>query len=162
MAEELAGPLSYSAGWVWFVVGLTLLPFLIGAVRRLGPVVLRWALDRRRRLTDSQQCLATIAHVESRHAAGTLTARQAHLELSRAVRDFVMTRSGERIDTMTLYELTEAGTAVFGAAGIAAPGAQTEVIEAVRMFYDGAFAGQPTSGLGVAADSARRAVRACN
>lgn len=159
MADELAGPLSYSAGWLWFVVGLTLLPFLIAAVRRLGPAVLRWARERRRALSDRQQCLATIADVESRHSAGTLSARQAHLELSRAVRHFVMIRSGDRIDTMTLADLTEAGNAV---AGTAVSGAQTELIEAVRMFYDGAFAGQPTSGLGAAADSARRAVLACN
>jgi hypothetical protein len=154
VVDELAGPLSYSAGWVWLLVGLALLPAFFWFARRVGPDLTAWLLNRRPRLSGSERCLALIADIEARHAAGTLGGRAAHLELSRAVRDYSMTRSGERIDTMTLHDLSEhTGTVDAGFA---------ELIVAMQAFYAGGFHDRPTTNLGAAAEHARTAVRACS
>ncbi|WP_285724415.1 hypothetical protein [Psychromicrobium xiongbiense] len=72
-----------------------------------------------------ERYLARIAEVYSAYQRGGLPARQAHQELSSAVRGFAQELTGLRTDRMTLAELRAAGLPVVG--------------DAVEVFYPGEF-----------------------
>lgn len=149
MADELAGPLAYATGWWWALAALTALPFALAVARRLPAWAERWVNRPRRGSVLRAQCLSAIAGIERSHAAGDLTAREAHTELSRALREFAGRVGQPGADTMTLAELERAGTG-------------ESLLDAVRAFYDGAFDARPTSAVSESARIARQVVTGWN
>lgn len=145
MADELAGPLSYSAVWSWMLLALILAPVAVVLVRS----ALAWNARRARRIPPREalrrRALSQIAELERRYAADEVSARQAHSELSRLVRAFVSEASGTPAEAMTLLELERATDS-------------EPLISAVRTFYNGAFESHPTSVVVSSAALARQVV----
>jgi hypothetical protein len=146
----LVGPLQYSQGWMW--AGLALLTLVLG-----------WYcfvfLSTRQRRSPSPPALFTppsdlhdlkeaylqrIDAVTADAAAGLLTARESHQELSLLVRRFARDATGVDAPRMTLAELH-----VHPLPGIA---------EAVRRIYPGEFGLEPLPALTQSAETARQAV----
>jgi hypothetical protein len=93
------------------------------------------------------RCLVEISTVGEDHAAGLMTAREAHTRLSSTVRTFVSERTGERLEAMTLTELEQTGT-------------DPRLIELVRSLYAGAFSAAPTGSVADSVTLARDVVTA--
>lgn len=96
--------------------GRWLLLCLLAAAGTAAYFVVVWWLTRARRprpprpaVPPRDDCLAELVRIEGEAAAGQISAREAHQELSRAVRTFVATASDLPADTMTLAALRAAG-----------------------------------------------------
>ena len=148
------GPLQYGQGWLW--AGLALLALLLGwygfvlfSTRR------RRAPAPRPRFTPpsdlaalKQAYLQRIDAVTADAAAGLLTARESHRELSLLVRKFARDVTGVDAPRMTLAELH----------GHPLP----STAEAVSRIYPGEFGLEPLPAVSDSAETARRAVRQWN
>lgn len=109
---QLFGPVAYAPHWLWLGIAL-------GVSAAAWPVV-AWWLTRPRPERRPEQPLApspedaratasaAIARVRHAHAAGGLTDRAAHQELSRVVRRFVAQASGWPVDHLGLADLRAA------------------------------------------------------
>jgi hypothetical protein len=146
----LIGPLQYSKGWMW--AGLALLTLVLGwycfvflstRQRRSPPPPALFTPP-----SDLQELkeayLQRIEAVTADAAAGFLTARESHQELSLLVRRFARDATGVDAPRMTLAELH-----VHPLPGIA---------EAVRRIYPGEFGLEPLPPLRQSAETARQAV----
>lgn len=146
----IIGPLPYSTGWLW--AGLALLAVILawyGFVllstrpRRSPPPPARFTPP-----SDLNDLKAAYVHridaVTADAAAGLLTARESHLELSLLVRRFARDVTGVDAPRMTLAELH------------AHP--LPAVAEAVRRIYPGEFGLEPLPQVEQSAETARRAV----
>lgn len=147
------GPLQYSQGWLW--AGLALLALLLGwygfvffSTRRRPPAP-------RPRFTPpadlaalKQAYLQRIDAVAEDAAAGLLTTRESHRELSLLVRKFARDVTGVDAPRMTLAEL------------YLHPLASTA--EAVSRIYPGEFGLEPLPAVSGSAETARQAVRQWN
>ncbi|MET4588547.1 hypothetical protein [Arthrobacter sp. 754] len=145
------GPLQYSQGWIW--AGLALLAVVLGwyafvlfsTGRRRAPAP-------RPRFTPpsdlaalKQAYLQRIDAVSAGAAAGQLTTRESHRELSLLVRKFARDVTGVDAPRMTLAELH----------GHPLPA----TAEAVGRIYPGEFGLEPLPAVADSAETARRAVR---
>lgn len=144
-------PAPYGLWWLWIGVAAFV---LIGgwylwvwwATRpRPTPSAPHADVDRSRRLRDDY--LREIDLVVSRAAAGAITDRRAHQELSVLVRHFVQEMSGIRAPTMTLTDLTESGPRL------------TAVAQVVEVLYPGEFAPRATQTVAGAGEVAKEVVR---
>ncbi len=150
----LIGPLQYSPGWLW--AGLALLAlaagwycfvFLSTRQRRSPAPLPRFTPPSD--LNDLKRAyLQRIDAVAADAAAGVLTARESHRELSLLVRRFTRDVTGVDAPRMTLAELH----------GHPLPGAA----EAVHRIYPGEFGLEPLPPLEQSAEAARQAVRQWN
>lgn len=117
---EIYGPQAYSP--FWLISGILALVLFFGV-----PPLIVWLTRVRPPAPpppppppDPNQfraeCLARIASIRQRHAAGELGEREAHQELSQTVRAFVADATGRPVDRMTLTDVqaTLAGDARFG------------------------------------------------
>lgn len=140
-------PLDYAALWGWLLALLLLGPVAVLIGRRVSVAVLRFL---RRPPTAEQRrerCVRMIAETAASHELGTISAREAHGTISRAVRDFVAARTSAH--TLTLAELE-------------ATDAPEELLRLIRGLYDGVFAAQPQTSVADTARDAERLVRAWN
>lgn len=154
VVDQLAGPLGYGPLWFWMFVALTAIPVTWWAVRRIIPAVIRWANPQSRTDILRARSLKLIAGIEQQHADGRITSREANVELSLAVRQFVTTATGTAVDAMTLAEIEVAGDQQSGAH----LDRSKLLVDAVRVFYQGAFDSRPGADLSVASRVAREVV----
>ena len=148
MADELAAPLLYDPRWAVLLGGIV----LVAVVSPLAARLLRSGWRPRPRVATATERSRVIARIDAIAASRHTTAeaqREAHAALSTLVRDFV-SASGSGVDGRTLSEL-ERGDLVRGATDPA-------LLEAVRLFNDGAFAGRPQASVADSVAAARRVV----
>lgn len=108
---EIFGPEAYWGGWLVIATICLLAALLIPLViiwwhrprKRSASITAVGPAAARRRNT----ALAAIDAVEREHAAGSLSARDAHLELSRIVRVFIAEETGEPVAAMTAHQLRD-------------------------------------------------------
>ena len=144
------GPLQYSQGWMW--TGLALLVLVLGwyAFVFLGTGQQKVPAQAPRFTPPSdltalkEAYLQRIDAVTADAAAGLLTARESHQELSLLVRRFARDVTGVDAPRMTLAELQ----------GHPLP----PVAEAVRRIYPGEFGLEPLPPVAQSAATARQAV----
>lgn len=143
-------PDPYAGRWLWGGVGLLVLVALWYAVV--------WWSTRRPRVAEARPVARDrlaelradytrrIDDVLARAAAGAISQRRAHQQLSVLVRHFVQEVSGIAAPTMTLTELTEGGSRL------------TPVSEVVGELYPGEFGPRETSTLVGAGTVAKQVV----
>jgi hypothetical protein len=144
------GPLQYSQGWMW--TGLALLALVLGWYTFVFLSTREPKVPAQTpRFTPTSDLvglkkayLQRIDAVTADAAAGLLTAREAHQELSLLVRRFARDITGVDAPRMTLAELE----------GRALP----PVAEAVRRIYPGEFGLDPLPPVAESAETARQAV----
>ncbi|MGK3955773.1 hypothetical protein ACLKOZ_06230 [Arthrobacter sp. R4] len=147
-------PLQYSPLWLWAGIGLLVLVvgwyFFVYLSTRKRPVPA--AAPRFTPPSDihslKEAYLQRIDAVETDAAAGRLTSRASHQELSLLVRKFTRDVTGVDAPRMTLAELDSHPL----------PAAAT----AVGRLYPGEFGAEPLPPLARSAETARQAVRAWN
>ncbi|MCI4657621.1 hypothetical protein [Cryobacterium zhongshanensis] len=137
MVDQLAGPLGYSAIWAWLLGAMTVVPLALFAAPRIREMLSRRANRPKALDLMRSRCLRVIACIGKDHAAGIVTAREAHTLISSTVRNFVSERTGQPVEAMTLAEIEQWGT-------------DPALIELIRSLYVGAFSAAPT---GTVADS---------
>lgn len=148
------GPLQYSPAWLWAGIGLLVLVLgwyvlvFLSTRQRTGPA----AAPRFTPPSDihrlKEAYLQRIDAVEADAAAGLLTSRASHQELSLLVRKFTRDVTGVDAPRMTLAELDSHPL----------PAAAT----AVGRLYPGEFGAEPLPPLARSAETARQAVRSWN
>jgi hypothetical protein len=147
-------PLQYSQLWLWAGIGLLCLVlgwyvfvFLSTRARRAPGAAPKFTPPSDfNRLKEAY--LLRIDAVEADAAAGRLTSRASHQELSLLVRKFTRDATGVDAPRMTLAELDSHPL----------PAAAT----AVGMLYPGEFGAEPLPPLARSAETARQAVRSWN
>lgn len=148
------GPLQYSQLWMWAGIGLLalvlgwyLFVFLSTRKRPVPAALLRFTPP-----SDIQSLkeayLLRIDAVEAESAAGRMTTRASHQELSLLVRKFARDVTGVDAPRMTLAELDSHPL----------PAAAN----AVGKLYPGEFGAEPLPALARSAETARQAVRSWN
>lgn len=147
------GPLQYSQGWLW--AGLALLALLLGwygfvlfSTRRRAPAPRPRFTPPSDLASLKQAYLQRIDAVGADAAAGLLSTRESHRELSLLVRKFARDVTGVDAPRMTLAELH----------GHPLPSAA----EAVSRIYPGEFGLEPLPAVSDSAETARRAVEQWN
>lgn len=143
-------PLQYSQGWMW--AGVALLVLVIGwyavvffSTRRPKAPAEAVRFTPPSDLTDLKEAyLQRIDAVTADAAAGLLSARESHQELSLLVRRFARDVTGVNAPRMTLAELH----------GHPLPA----IAEAVRTIYPGEFGLEPLPPVAASAETARQAV----
>lgn len=153
-ADLLYPPVQYGGGWLW--LALTVLVLLILAA------LLVLALTRPRRAPTSApdgsaipsilvqlraEYQESIHQIEQGYLAGSLTARQANIQLSRVVRGFVNEYSGLEAPVLSLQDL-------------AARGVHPALLDAIgRHYYPGVFRPGPSIDPLAGAEAARQVVQ---
>lgn len=160
--EEFYPPAQYAGLWLWLFLGLVLL-LLAGWFTYL------WLTPRKapepepeRPVEQPQQQLfvptptlrdayiEVFNRIEQDAADGKLSTRQAHIELSRALRQFVSDASGIETPVLTLRQMEQHGLS-------------PQLIKAMRgRLYPGAFAANPNLEVPGSAEVARRVVSTWN
>lgn len=104
VAGDLQPPVGYDDRWV-LLAGASVLAVA-------GYYALAWWWTRPRRAPrpsrdrgSRERCLTALATIERSAAAQEVSAREAHQQVSRVVRDFVTATTGPRAETMTLAAL---------------------------------------------------------
>jgi hypothetical protein len=146
----LIGPLPYSPVWTWAGAALVLLVaalyvFVLAGTRRPRPK----QASRPAPLTDlpalQRAYLDRIADVEQQAAAGNMSARAAHQEISLLLRRFVRDATGVDAPRMTQADLAKHPL--------------PEAANAVGALYPGEFGPEPLPAVASSAATAREAVR---
>ncbi|MCU1572124.1 MAG: hypothetical protein JWO93_206 [Micrococcaceae bacterium] len=143
------GPVGYSVGWPLLGGGLLVLllawyGYVLLSTRALTNARIPGYQAPPTPLSVRDRYLAVIDAVMARYDAGQLTGRQAHQELSLAVRSFVHELTGVTTHRMTLAELRRAQLPALA--------------EAVEQFYPAEFAVPAAGHPGQAAEAARQVV----
>ncbi|WP_336644780.1 hypothetical protein [Microbacterium sp. USHLN186] len=117
--DEMYPPAQYGWGWIVAAIGILLLLtlaawLLIVLTRPRRSITLPGApvhSPPTAEVLDALRAdyLADVQRIEDAHRAGSISARQANLELSRSVRAFVNEYSGVEAPVLTLEDLTARG-----------------------------------------------------
>lgn len=106
-ADELQDPVGYGGHWVLLAV------LALALVAAYYAAVVWWGRPRpdSTAATARTECLARLDGIEAARAAGRISAREGHQQISATVRRFVADASGVPATTMTLADLQRTGPA---------------------------------------------------
>ncbi len=107
-AGDLQPPVGYDDRWLLLAIASVL---AVAAYYLIAWLVTRPRREPRARkpAAPREQCLAELDRIERSVTDGTMSAREAHQQISRVVRGFVTVASGLPAETMTLTSLRRGG-----------------------------------------------------